>query len=405
MQITSVSELTTRVKAAIDSDAELSDIWVEGEISNFHRASSGHCYYTLKDSESEVRCVMWRQQAARLAWIPGQGDWADAHGYVSVYERGGVYQFYTDALQESGGIGDRWRQFLELKTRLEAEGLFDPERKRPLPEWPRRIGVVTSATGAAYRDILNVLRARYPLVEVILSPSRVQGLEAPASIVDALDRLKALGDLDVVIIGRGGGSVEDLWAFNDERVARAVLSSGAPVISGVGHETDFTIIDFVADLRAPTPSAAAAAAVPDARELRHQILGDVERLNGLAEELLARRRTELGQRERLVRLYEPLRLIAERRQRVDDMVHRLGTRARDVLANRAAGVESYRATLNALAPRHVMERGYAIVRASDTGDIVQSIGQADVGMSLDIHVTDGGMAAEVTDIGLGGSTG
>ena len=269
MQVRSVTDVTLRIKALIEEDPQLADLWLEGEVSNFRQASSGHCYFTLKDSDGEIRCVMWRGVAARQPWLPDQGDWVEAHGYVSVYERGGAYQFYADILQQSG-VGQRWQQFLELKARLEAEGLFDEERKRPLPEWPKRIGVVTSATGAAFRDICNVLGERYPLVEVVLAPSLVQGASAPAAIVSALGALDEQPGIDVIIVARGGGSMEDLWAFNDEGVARAIAACRVPVVTGVGHETDFTIVDFVSDYRAPTPSAAAAAVVPDRYELHAQ---------------------------------------------------------------------------------------------------------------------------------------
>jgi exodeoxyribonuclease VII large subunit len=270
MQPQTVTAITRHIKALLDADDVLADLWVEGEVSNFTRASSGHCYFTLKDSEAELRCVMWRGQVAQQSWLPRQGDWVAAHGYVSVYERGGAYQFYADAWQQ-GGVGARWQQLMELKARLEAEGLFSPERKRPLPAWPHKIGVVTSPSGAALRDIINVLSGRYPLVEVIVSPSLVQGVEAPDSLARAMRRLGKVSALDVVIIARGGGSAEDLWAFNDEQVVRAVAACPVPVIAGVGHETDYTLTDLVADYRAPTPSAAAAAAVPDARELRERV--------------------------------------------------------------------------------------------------------------------------------------
>jgi len=270
MQVRSVTAVTQYIKMLLEADDELDDLWIEGEVSNFTRASSGHCYFTLKDSDCELRCVMWRGQAARLGWRPVAGDGVLAHGYISVYERGGAYQFYVDEIRR-GGVGLWWQRFEEVRRRLEAEGLFDPARKRPLPRWPRRIGVVTSPTGAALQDILNVLRARYPLVEVVLSPCMVQGVDAPPSLVRAIERLGEEPEIDVVILARGGGSMEDLWAFNDEAVARAVAACPVPVVTGVGHETDFTIVDFVSDLRTPTPSAAAAAVVPDARELRQQI--------------------------------------------------------------------------------------------------------------------------------------
>jgi exodeoxyribonuclease VII large subunit len=229
MPIMSVIQVTRHIKALLDGDDVLRDLWVEGEISNYTRAASGHCYFTLKDAEAELRCVMWRGQAAFLRWHPAQGDWVEAHGYISVYERGGAYQFYAETL-ERGGVGALWRQFEELRARLEAEGLFDAARKRTaLPRWPKRIGVVTSPTGAAFQDILRVLRARYPLVEVVLSPSLVQGLEAPRSLVQALDALNQQPDIDLVIVARGGGSARPVGLTM--KVYRGHCASRAPVIS------------------------------------------------------------------------------------------------------------------------------------------------------------------------------
>ena len=398
MQIKSVSEVTRYLKTLIDSDRELADLWIEGEVSNFTRASSGHCYFTLKDSESEIRCVMWRNRASQLGWLPTTGDLVEAHGYVSVYERGGAYQFYADILRESGAVGARWREFLELKARLESEGLFDASRKRPLPEWPRRIGVITSPTGAALQDILNVLKARYPLVEVVLSPSLVQGLEAPPALVRAIERLDALEDIDVIIIARGGGSMEDLWAFNDERVARALAASEVPIVSGVGHETDFTITDFVADLRAPTPSAAAAAVVPDARDSRGQIVDMMETLTGLITGWIERWREFLRGTEHLLGLHDPQRFLAEQRQRVDDLVRRARAACQHQIALRRATLTGHMARLKALDPRLVLERGYAVVQDRASGERIASVKQTAPGKELVIDIQDGRLDAQVTKV-------
>ena len=397
MQAISVSSVTRYIKALIDADTELQDIWIEGEVSNFTRATSGHCYFTLKDSESEIRCVMWRGQASRLTWVPEQGDLVEAHGHVSVYERGGSYQFYVDTLNR-GGIGTRWQEFLQLKARLEAEGLFDEDRKRPLPKWPHRIGVVTSPTGAALRDILHVLQMRYPPVEVVLSPSLVQGVDAPRSLVEAIKRLDRLTDIDVMIIARGGGSIEDLWAFNDEGVARALAATRMPVVSGVGHETDFTIADFVADKRTPTPSAAAAAVVPDGQELLAQVFDIQEALIGLVTGRIAHWRESLQREERTLRLYDPLRIIAEQRQRVDELVQRAYENLEHQLDMRHTQVSGYKARLEALSPRLVIGRGYAIVEDQLTGTRIQSVEQSAPGKEVMIHVSDGHLDAEITGI-------
>ncbi len=248
----SVTQLTHYLRDLLENDANLQDLWVQGEVSNFSRPSSGHLYFTLKDSSSALRVVMWRSAAARQAFLPRDGDAIEVHGAISLYEAGGQYQLYAD-LMRPVGEGALFQEFLRLKARLEAEGLFDPERKRPIPHWPQRIGIVTSPSGAAIRDMINTLRRRFPLPEIILAPTAVQGVEAPLGIVRALEILNQRYQPDVVLLARGGGSIEDLWAFNDERVARAIAASAAPVISGVGHETDFTIADFVSDLRAPPP--------------------------------------------------------------------------------------------------------------------------------------------------------
>ena len=397
MRLSTVTEVTRRVKTLIDSDESLADLWIEAEVSNFQRASSGHCYFTLRDSACEIRCVMWRNLANQLSWLPAQGDLAEGHGYVSVYERGGPYQFYVDTLNR-GGTGALWQQFVELKARLEAEGLYDTARKRAVPKWPRRVGVVTSPTGAALRDILNVLRLRYPLVEVVLSPSLVQGQDAPQSLVRALDLLARCPGIDVVIVARGGGSIEDLWAFNDERVARAIASSMAPVVTGIGHETDFTICDFVADLRAPTPSAAAAAVVPDAAELMHKVLGMSEALGGLITSRLEHLRNELRQQERLLQVHAPGKLIAENRQRVDDLLQRAKGSVSHRVALLRTRLEGHAAQLQALDPRLVMRRGYAIVQDRASNMRIQSVKQARTYQEIRVHIVDGYLDAQVTEI-------
>jgi exodeoxyribonuclease VII large subunit len=265
-----VSELTQYIKELLEDDPPLQDVWLSGEISNFSRSAAGHIYFTLKDAGAALSCVMWRSVATGLTWRPKQGDAALAHGHISLYSVRGTYQLYVDQLKPAG-LGDLHAQYEELKDRLRNEGLFDDERKQRLPSFPKAIGIVTSPGAAALRDVLNVLRRRYPLVQVVLAPTLVQGAQAPPQIVAALQSLDTRDDIDVILVVRGGGSLEELWAFNDERVARAIADCRHPVVSGVGHETDFTIADFVADRRAPTPSVAAELVVPDQAELRQSI--------------------------------------------------------------------------------------------------------------------------------------
>src|SRR5688500_6990340 len=281
-----VSQLTFRIRKLLEGDLELQDVWVEGEISNLSRPASGHIYFTLKDKNASLRCVMWKTDAARLRLALQEGAAIEAHGKIAVYEPQGQYQLIVNLMQPKGE-GELYQEFLRLKTMLEAEGLFEPERKRLIPELPQIIGIVTSQTGAALRDMLNTLRRRLPVAKVILAASPVQGLDAPPALVNALRSVNKQNP-DVILLARGGGSIEDLWAFNDERVVRAVVDSKAPVICGVGHETDFTLCDFAADLRAPNPTAAAELATPIIiLDLGSELLTVRARLADLVRNLLA----------------------------------------------------------------------------------------------------------------------
>jgi len=395
MQVYSVSEVTRRIRALIDGEPDLADVWVTGQVSNLHRASSGHWYLTLIDADSELRCVIWRGLATGLMSMPAQGDQVDAHGYISVYERGGFYQFYVDRL-ESAGMGSLWEQFGRLKARLEAEGLFAPERKRPLPPRPRRIGVVTSPTGAALKDICKVLGSRYPLVELIVSPTLVQGQEAPEGIVRALERLEGERDLDLIIVARGGGSAEDLWSFNDERVARAIAAARVPVLTGIGHETDVTIADLVADVRAPTPSAAAMTAVPDGVSLRQELREVPYRLYALISARLAALRASLAQQQRLLRTLQPARMIAQRRQRLDERLERLTELTLQGLSGKRAALDASVARLEAFDIRRQLSRGFALVTVQATGQMLTSANQVRPGDDLALEVTDGRLEARVS---------
>ncbi len=382
-----VSDLTAYIKGIIQDDAFLRDVWLEGEVSNFVRYSSGHCYFSLKDAYATLQCVMWRSVADSLPELPRNGQHVLAHGYISVYEARGTYQLYVDYVRNAG-IGDLYAQFEALKQKLESEGLFDEARKRPLPPWPRRIGVVTSPHGAALRDIIRVIRTRFANVEVILSPTQVQGEDAPRQIVAALEALIHHGDVDVILVARGGGALEDLWAFNSEDVARAIARSPVPVVSGVGHETDFTIADFVADVRAPTPSAAEAAVVPDAQELGQQIARLRHRLLQLAFGLVARRRHRVAEETRALQLKSPQHQVAVARQRVDDLLRAMQHHLQNRIALARAQVEGLKARLNALNPRNVLDRGYALVLRSD-GRVATSVLDVEVGEHMWVYLHDG----------------
>jgi exodeoxyribonuclease VII large subunit len=389
----SVSEITRIIKDDLEADSTLSDVWVEGEISNWTRSRAGHCYLTLRDAGALLRVVIWRSTADQLPFAPYEGQAVRAHGRVSVYEPQGQYQLYVDALQDAGR-GELYLQFEALKARLAGEGLFDVERKRPLPRCPSTIGVVTSPTGAALRDILTVLSRRWPLVRVIVSPTLVQGDRAPAQIVAALQALGKRKDVDVVLVARGGGPIEDLWAFNDERVARAIAASPVPVVSGIGHEIDWTIADFVADQRAPTPSAAAEVVVPDGAEVETQRAA----LDVTLREAFARRvealRAELDARTAVLRRLSPSLRIDQGRQAVDDLsqrAERAWAHWHSLLRERVSGLGG---RLSGLNPYAILDRGYAVVRGAD-GAVIRRVAQAVAGEPIEVRVCDGSFPARV----------
>lgn len=390
-----VSDLTRYVRQVLESDDFLRDVWVAGEISNLSRPSSGHVYFTLKDASAALRCVIWRMNAQRVRFNLLNGQAVEAHGYISLYERDGQYQLYVDALRPAGE-GWLYQEFLRLKARLESEGLFDPARKRALPAFPQRIGIVTSPTGAALQDMLNTLQRRYPLVEVILAPAAVQGDEAPPAIVAALGRLFRVRGLDVIILARGGGSLEDLWAFNDEQVVRTVATSPVPVITGIGHETDFTLCDFAADLRAPTPTAAAELVTPDAADLRYQLMERRARLAGWISSLLSTERRHLAERANRMSLLSPQRRILDDRQRLDHLAMRAGRSLAAALQLRRARLDGSQLRLAALNPLAVLRRGYAVVHTS--GGVLHSAQAVQPGDELSVRLVDGRIQARAERI-------
>ncbi len=388
-----VSQLTGHIRRLIDQDPELRDVWLEGEVADFSRAASGHCYFTLRDAGAQIRCVMWRNHADVQDSLPRDGDQILSHGYVGVYETRGLYQLYVDRIRPAG-VGALYDQFERLKAQLEREGLFAPERKRPLPPFPLRIGVVTSRTAAALRDVLNVLNRRFPLAEVVLSPTLVQGEAAPLQIVAAIDTLNMRADVDVIIVTRGGGSLEELWAFNDERVARAVASSRIPIVCGVGHETDFSLAGFAADLRAPTPSAAAEMVVPDQTEIQHQINERAMALMAALQGLVDSHRWRLVEQLRGLRHLSPVTRLTQARQRVDDLTERASRAMRHELSVRRQRVDGQRAQLAGVSPFATLERGYAVVRSQESGAVITSVHQVARGHRLAVRVADGDFEAE-----------
>ncbi|HEY6042894.1 MAG TPA: exodeoxyribonuclease VII large subunit, partial [Anaerolineae bacterium] len=320
-----VSELAARVREIVENDPDLNDVTVQGEVSNLAKPLSGHIYFTLKDERAALRCVMWKGMVARLERLPRDGEAVQVHGAFTVYEARGDMQIVCDRLYLLGA-GILYQQFEALKKKLTAEGLFDEARKRPLPHYPQVIGIVTSRQGAVLQDILHILRKRYPLVQVRLASTRVQGESAPTEILAALEQIQTVSGLDVVILARGGGSLEDLMPFNDERVARAIVACRVPVVCGVGHETDFTIADFAADVRAPTPTAAAQFCVPDQNELRAGLLAFQRRLAQTISTSVAEKRSELQQGERALLRNSPRAHIVQTRQRIDDLADEMGRR-------------------------------------------------------------------------------
>ncbi|HEX6127849.1 MAG TPA: exodeoxyribonuclease VII large subunit [Candidatus Limnocylindria bacterium] len=388
-----VSDLNRRVRALLDGDPMLADVWVEGEVSQPSFPPSGHCFFTLKDAASQVRAVLFREELAAANVRPEHGMQVVCHGRLRAYEPQGVYQLYVSTLTPAGA-GDLHQRYEQLRARLAAEGLFDERRKRQLPRWPRRIGVVTSPVGAVWRDIGNVVRRRYPFVELVLSPTIVQGATAAGAIVRALHRVYAQPGIDLVILARGGGSLEDLWSFNDEQVVRAIAASPVPIVVGVGHESDVTLSDFAADVRAPTPSAAAEQAVPDATQFPAILARYRERAStALAANLASRRQRLAGEGRALARLAPD---VAAARQRAADLVDR-GHRALGMQAERRrAALGAAADALRALSPGATLERGYAIARLPD-GSVVRDPAQAQVDSGLLVSVARGTLRTRVEE--------
>lgn len=409
----SVSEITFRLKDMIER--EFRDICVEGEISNFRPAASGHYYFVLKDERATINCVLWSRDAAAVTRMPKEGDTVEIRGSVSLYEPRGQYQIVVRSIRPAG-VGKLFAAFQQMKEKLQAEGLFDPAHQKPIPRFPRVVGVVTSPTGAAIRDILNVLSRRAPHLRVLIWPVRVQGEGAAAEIAHAVGRMDKLKLADLLIVGRGGGSIEDLWPFNEEIVARAIFNCATPVISAVGHETDFTIADFVSDHRAPTPSAAAELAAADSAETRRHLANLDSRIHGAirrAVEPLQRlphlhRRLEqvLLPRVRLLRsmvagfeqcraLDVPTRKINDMKQQLDDLAPRLAQSLDARRLQMSLRVDRLNAQLRALDPRGILARGYAIAFDAQDGSIIRSQAQAVPGQALRIALADGQIGVHV----------
>lgn len=381
-----VSQLTFHIRKQLEDDPTLQDVWVDGEISNLSKPASGHIYFTLKDKNASLRCVIWKLDAGRLRVNLQDGMAVEVHGRITVYEPQGQYQLIVNLVQPKGE-GRLFQEYMRLKAMLESEGLFAADRKRLIPDRPQTIGIVTSATGAALRDMLNTLRRRQPLARVILAPSPVQGVEAPPALVNALDSLNRQNP-DVILLARGGGSIEDLWAFNEEQVVRAVAASKAPVICGVGHETDFTLCDFAADLRAPTPTAAAELATQTTLDDLHFQLSTIStRLTDLTSNLLAEQKAGLSVLAGRLKYTSPERRIQSEYQHLDELSRRAWSAIDHRIQLQASLVDGMSKRLQSLNPMGVLARGYAIITRKVDGRVVGKVADADSEMK--VRVSDG----------------
>ena len=392
----SVSAVNTYIKEMLERDDVLSAIAISGEISNFKRNSSGHLYFSLKDEGATISAVMFRSDASRLSFLPCDGMKVVVYGRISLYEKSGQYQVYIRTMI-SDGAGELARAYEALKRKLESEGLFAPERKKKLPKLPRRIGIVTSPTGAAIRDMINVTGRRYPMADLVIFPAAVQGAEAPPQLRAGVEYFNATQSVDVIIIGRGGGSIEDLWAFNDEALARAVAASEIPIISAVGHETDFTLCDFVADCRAPTPSAAAEIAVPDARAIFAYTEQSEERMTRAMISRLTRYNEDVLNIEKIIALNSPRAILERHKLALQNLGVRIENSTRAKLSASGAALAEVSAKLTGLNPLGVLSRGYSALK-SEEGRVIGSVEALTLGERVNIVMSDGVASATVDGI-------
>lgn len=399
LNIITVSGLNMYIKSLLDSDKNLKNIFVEGEISNLtNHYKSGHIYLTLKDDKSVIKAVMFAQNACRLRFNPCDGMKVICRGRVSLYEASGQYQVYIDDMQPSG-VGALAIAFEQLKEKLSKEGLFDSGLKKPLPKFPQKIGVITSSTGAAFQDIKNILERRYPIAEVMLYPSLVQGEGAPKQLINGIKHFNNNNNVDVIIIGRGGGSLEDLWAFNDEALAREIAKSEIPVISAVGHETDFTICDFVSDLRAPTPSAAAELSVPDKNELLDIIISSYAKLKSDIKSIIDKKEDNLTLLKGKLNIYNTDNLIKEESLKLDALSLRLSDSFIKLLQSKKSNLDITSEQLNALSPLNVLMRGYSLAFKEDK--VINTVNDIEKEDIIKINLSDGHLKCTVNDIKRG----
>ncbi|NLY67735.1 MAG: exodeoxyribonuclease VII large subunit [Tissierellia bacterium] len=394
-----VSEVNQYIKRLLSSDWILSNLKVEGEISNFKYHYSGHIYFSLKDEKGKIKCVMFRSYAENLDINIQDGDKVIVTGYISVYEKEGNYQLYATNIEKSG-LGELYIAFEKLKAKLESEGLFDPINKKQLPAFPRKIGIVTSSTGAAIRDIITVIKRRFPIVDILIYPALVQGVYAVDSICQGLNYLNGREDIDLIIVGRGGGSFEELFSFNDEKIARTIFSLEKPVVSAVGHETDFTIADFVADLRAPTPSAAAEMVTPERSKLLEQLEENLDRLIMAMRSIVDNNKSKMDLIFSELRYNSPINRVRDMMQQQDNLFKRLVLAINYTLRSKRDTLDNLYNSLSYLNPLYCLERGYGILMDSD-GNIITSIDSLDKNEEFNIMLKDGIVKAKVVNINKG----
>jgi exodeoxyribonuclease VII large subunit len=394
-QAISVSELNKYIKGLMESDYGLKNIFVKGEISNFKLHSSGHMYFTLKDEGSKIKCIMFKFNNAGLKFMPEEGMNVIVFGNISIYERDGQYQLYCSKM-EPDGVGGLYLAYEQLKEKLQRQGLFDQAIKKPIPIFPRRIGIGTSQTGSVIRDIINVATKRYNKVNLLLYPVKVQGDGAAESIIEAIEYFNTRDDIDVIIIGRGGGSIEELWAFNIEELAYAIRKSKIPVVSAVGHETDFTIADFVADLRASTPSHAAELCVPNYDELKFRITQLSKNLVGSTQDNIKNKRNTIENKVRIVERYSPLNIIAQQIQYVDNLQNKIIYSINNQLTAKKNSFVMLANRIDDLSPIKVIKRGYGYVEKNE--QVIETIKKINVGDTIKLHMHDGSAKCRIEEI-------
>lgn len=398
-----VSEVNNYIKRVFLNDMILSNLSIEGEISNFKHHYSGHMYFSLKDEKSKIKAVMFKSDNEKLKSKLKDGDKIVATGYMSIYEKEGDYQFYIRHIKDSG-LGDLYKEFEKLKKKLEAEGLFNEESKKSIPFMPKKVGVVTSSTGAAIKDIITVIQRRFPPCEILIYPTLVQGIQAPKEICEGLKYLDKRDDVDLIITGRGGGAMEELFAFNDEEVARTIYKLNTPIISAVGHETDFTIADFVADLRAPTPSAAAELSVPDMEHLIHKIENKYDRLEQLILRLLNDYNTEIKHLNKEIKYFSPINQLRQKKQEMDSIFKDLYYGIEKKLNNKRSILIDIKNKLNLLNPTLGLENGLGIL-INQNGDIIKTIEEVNINEEINILLKDGKIKSIVKSVDKGGIVG